>query len=43
MGKLHHLSVAALHDGTHYLVERYRHVVYTEVSKARLKDTPQHT
>jgi CHAT domain-containing protein len=35
--------VAALHDGEAYLVERYRHVMFTPASQARLKDAPQTT
>jgi CHAT domain-containing protein len=42
-GVLRYLPVAALHDGTHYMVERYRTVIYTRVSKARLKDLPRPT
>src|SRR5262249_4060415 len=38
-----YLPVAALHDGETYLVERYRHVMFTPASQARLKDAPQTT
>ena len=40
-GVLRYLPVAALYDGEAYLVERYRHVMFTPASQARLKDTPQ--
>ena len=40
-GVLRYLPVAALHDGEAYLVERYRHVMFTPASQARLKDAPQ--
>lgn len=40
-GVLRYLPVAALHDGDAYLVERYRHVMFTPASQARLKDAPQ--
>jgi CHAT domain-containing protein/Tfp pilus assembly protein PilF len=40
-GVLRYLPVATLHDGEAYLVERYRHVMFTPASQARLKDTPQ--
>lgn len=39
-GVLRYVPVAALHDGARYLVERYRNVVYTPASQARLKDVP---
>jgi CHAT domain-containing protein len=42
-GVLRYLPIAALHDGEAYLVERYRHVMFTPASQARLKDTPQTT
>jgi len=42
-GVLRYLPVAALHDGEAYLVERYRHVLFTPASQARLKDAPQAT
>jgi CHAT domain-containing protein len=42
-GVLRYLPVAALHDGEAYLVERYRHVLFTPASQARLKDAPQTT
>jgi CHAT domain-containing protein len=42
-GVLRYLPVAALHDGETYLVERYRHVMFTPASQARLKDAPQAT
>ena len=37
-GVLRYVPMAALHDGKQYLVERYRHVVFTPASNARLKD-----
>jgi CHAT domain-containing protein/Flp pilus assembly protein TadD len=40
-GALRYLPVSALHDGSEYLVERYRTVVFTPASHARLKDPPQ--
>jgi tetratricopeptide (TPR) repeat protein len=40
-GVLRYLPVAALHDGEAYLVERYRHVMFTPASQARLKDALQ--
>lgn len=39
-GALRYLPVAALHDGEKYLVERYRNVVFTPATMARLKDAP---
>ena len=39
-GVLRYLPVAALHDGTQYVVEQYRNVVFTPASQARLKDQP---
>ena len=39
-GVLRYVPMAALHDGKQYLVERYRHAVFTPVSNARLKDIP---
>ena len=39
-GALRYLPVAALHDGEHYLVERFRNVVFTPASNANLKDAP---
>jgi CHAT domain-containing protein len=39
-GVLRYIPVAALHDGKQYLVERYRNVVFTPASQARLKDAP---
>jgi CHAT domain-containing protein/tetratricopeptide (TPR) repeat protein len=39
-GVLRYLPVAALHDGTHYLVEQYRNAVFTPASQSRLKDIP---
>jgi CHAT domain-containing protein len=35
--------MGALHDGKVYLVERYRQVMFTPASQARLKDVPQAT
>lgn len=37
-GVLRYVPIAALHDGSHYLVERFRNVVYTPASKTSLKD-----
>lgn len=39
-GVLRYLPIAALHDGEMYLLERYRSVVFTPASNARLKDQP---
>ena len=39
-GKLRYLPISALHDGKKYVVERYRSVIFTLASRARLKDTP---
>ena len=39
-GVLRYLPVSALHDGKQYVVERYRNVVFTPASQARLKDVP---
>lgn len=39
-GVLRYVPMGALHDGKQYLVERYRHVVFTPASQARLKDRP---
>lgn len=39
-GALRYLPLAALHDGKQYLLERYRNVVFTRASLARLKDRP---
>jgi CHAT domain-containing protein len=39
-GVLRYVPMTALHDGEKYLVERFRHSVFTPVSNARLKDTP---
>lgn len=39
-GVLRYVPMAALYDGTQYLVERYRTVVFTPASTARLKDMP---
>jgi CHAT domain-containing protein/uncharacterized protein HemY len=39
-GVLRYVPVAALYDGQAYLVERYRNVVFTPASQARLKDAP---
>ncbi|HKQ60182.1 MAG TPA: CHAT domain-containing protein, partial [Candidatus Polarisedimenticolaceae bacterium] len=41
-GALRYVPVGALHDGERYLVERYRSVVFTPASQARLKDVPRH-
>lgn len=37
-GVLRYLPVAALYDGQHYLIERYRTAVFTPASQSRLKD-----
>jgi CHAT domain-containing protein/Tfp pilus assembly protein PilF len=39
-GVLRYLPMSALHDGERYLVQRYRNVVFTPASQARLKDPP---
>jgi CHAT domain-containing protein/tetratricopeptide (TPR) repeat protein len=39
-GALRYLPVAALHDGKHYLVERFHNVVFTPASNANFKDPP---
>jgi len=39
-GVLRYLPIAALHDGDMYLLERYRNVIFTPASYARLKDQP---
>jgi CHAT domain-containing protein len=38
---LRYLPIAALHDGRGYLVERFRHVVYTPAGRASLTDAPR--
>jgi CHAT domain-containing protein/Tfp pilus assembly protein PilF len=38
---LRYVPLAALYDGTHYLVERYRNIVVTTMSVGNLKDKPQ--
>ena len=40
-GALRLLPLAALHDGEHYLIERYRLATYTTASRDRLKDSPK--
>ena len=40
-GALRLLPLAALHDGEHYLIERYRLATYTSASRDRLKDNPK--
>lgn len=40
-GALRYLPLAALHDGSAYLVERYRIAIFTEAAKDKLKDAPQ--
>jgi CHAT domain-containing protein/Tfp pilus assembly protein PilF len=35
-GNLRYLPTAALHDGKHYLIERYNHVVFTRAESERL-------
>ena len=40
-GPLRYVPVAALHDGKQYLIEKYRTVVFTPASNARLKEVPQ--
>lgn len=37
-GSLRYLPLAALHDGSVYMVERYALAIYTEAAKDRLKD-----
>lgn len=39
-GLLHYLPFAALHDGEHYLTERYRIVRYNSAARTELKPTP---
>lgn len=39
-GALRYLPAAALHDGKHYLVEKYAVVLFTEAAKARLLSRP---
>jgi CHAT domain-containing protein len=39
-GVLRYVPVAALHDGQRYLLESYRHVVFTKASIARLREEP---
>jgi CHAT domain-containing protein/Tfp pilus assembly protein PilF len=39
-GAMRYLPVAALDDGEHYLLERFRNVVFTPASNANLKDVP---
>lgn len=39
-GMLRYLPIAALHDGQHFLVERYRNVEFTLASRTRLKERP---
>jgi tetratricopeptide (TPR) repeat protein len=39
-GVLRYIPIAALHDGQGYMVQRYRNVVFTLASQARLKDVP---
>jgi CHAT domain-containing protein/uncharacterized protein HemY len=41
-GALRYMPVAALYDGEHYLVERFRNVVFTPASQSRLKDPVSH-
>jgi CHAT domain-containing protein len=40
-GALRYVPMAALHDGTGYLVQKYRMAVFTPESLPRLKDVPQ--
>ena len=39
-GVLRYIPMAALHDGEQFLVEKYKNVVFTPASRARLKDEP---
>lgn len=39
-GSLRYLPFAALHDGNHYLVQRWNLPIYTSVTKNRLLDAP---
>ena len=39
-GVLRYIPMNALHDGTSYLIEKYRNTVFTPASKSRLKDVP---
>lgn len=40
-GALRYLPLNALHDGSGYLVERYKNIVFTLASHAHLKDPPK--
>ena len=40
-GVLRYVPMAALYDGDSYLVEKYRHTIFTTASKGRLKDAPK--
>jgi CHAT domain-containing protein/Tfp pilus assembly protein PilF len=40
-GALRYIPVAALHDGEHYMVERFRNVIFTPATQANLKDQPR--
>jgi len=40
-GALRYVSFAALHDGKHWLAERYAVVLYTEAARGHLNDKPQ--
>jgi CHAT domain-containing protein len=39
-GVLRYVPMAALYDGKHYMVERFRNTVFTPASNSRLKDQP---
>ena len=39
-GTLRYLPFAALHDGEHYLIERYALSIFTEASRDKIKDRP---
>ncbi len=40
-GVLRYLPLAALHDGSQYLIEQYRLAIFTPASHSRLKDKPK--
>jgi CHAT domain-containing protein/Flp pilus assembly protein TadD len=40
-GSLRYIPFSALHDGSKYVVQKYRTEVFTEMSKTKLKDQPR--
>ena len=42
-GTLRYIPLAALHDGTNFVVEKFRLAIFTEAAKDKLKDVPQAT